>query len=489
MPETEIYKTIESLLKLPKECEWAEFKLEFKSEKENRSEEEIGKYISALSNGACLQNEQFGYLVFGVNDKTLLPEGTSFRPKMHKVGNEELEHWLMQRLSPKIEVQIFETIFQEKLISIFQIQAAYGQPTCFTNQDYIRVGSITRSLKDFPEKEKKIWTKGPKHAFEKGTALQVESAADVVSLLDTQCYFDLLKIAYPSTRDAVIEKFVSEKFIRSNSGGYIITNLGALLFAKNIQTFDTVKRKAVRVIQYAGKNKLNTLKDQEGIMGYAVGFERLIKYINDLLPSNEIIGQALRDIVSMYPEIAIRELVANAIIHQDFEERGTGPMVEIYSDRIEITNPGLPLITPIRFIDEYQSRNEDLAGTMRRFRVCEEKGSGIDKVVAQIEMFQLPAYDVHVQEKHTKVILYAYQKFSDMDKKDRIRACYQHACLKYVMNEKMTNTTLRERFKIADENAAMVSRIIKETYEAGLIKEEDPENTSRKFVKYIPIWA
>ena len=76
-----------------------------------------------------------------------------------------------------------------------------------------------------------------------------------------------------------------------------------------------------------------------------------------------------------------------------------------------------------------------------------------------------------------------------MDKKDRIRACYQHATLKYITNDRMTNQSLRERFKIADENAAMVSRIIKDTVEAGLIKEDDPENKSRKYVRYIPIWA
>jgi predicted HTH transcriptional regulator len=483
MTEKEIHKILERLLKLPKECEWAEFKMNFKSE------DEIGKYISALSNGASLQNEPYGYLIFGVNDKTLQPEGTTFRPKLYTVGKEELEHWLLQRTSPRVDVQIIETIYHEKFISFFQIQAAHLQPTCFSQSDYIRVGSITRPLKDFPEKEKKIWTRGAKQSFEKGSALIVESSADVIALLDTQCYYDLLKIAYPSTREAVIEKFTSEKFIKSTSAGFAITNLGALLFAKNIKEFDTVKRKAVRVIQYDGKNKIKTIKEHEGKYGYAVGFEGMIRYINDLLPTNEIIGQALRDSVSMYPEIAIRELVANAIIHQDFEERGTGPMVEIFSDRIEITNPGVPLITPNRFIDECQSRNEDLAGIMRRFRICEERGSGMDKVVANIEIFQLPAYDAVIQEKHTKVVLYAYQKFADMDKQDRIRACYQHACLKYVMNEKMTNTTLRERFKIADENAAMVSRIIRDTAQAGLIKEEDPENNSRKFVKYIPIWA
>jgi ATP-dependent DNA helicase RecG len=489
MAEIELHKIINRLLKLPKESEWAEFKLNFKFEKDNKSEEEIGRYISALSNGACLQNEPYGYLAFGINDKTLQPDGTSFQGKMHKVGNEEFEHWLLQRISPRIEVQIFQTKYQDKHLCIFQIQAASGQPTCFLNQDYIRVGSITRSLKDFPEKERKLWTKSHKQPFERGIAMQAASVEDVVKLLDTQCFFDLLNMPYPSTRDAVISKFISEKFIKHHADGYAITNLGALLFAKNLKEFDTIKRKAVRVIQYDGRGKLKTLKDQEGIYGYAVGFKGLIKFINDLLPSNEIIGQALRQTVLMYPEIAIRELVANAIIHQDLNETGTGPMVEIYSDRVEISNPGLPLITPDRFIDEYQSRNEDLAGVLRRLMICEEKGSGMDKVVSNIELYQLPAYDVHIQEKHTKVILYAYQSFAEMDRKDRIRACYQHACLKFITNDRMTNTSLRERFKIADENAAMVSRIIKDTYEAGLIKEEDPESKSRKYVRYIPIWA
>jgi predicted HTH transcriptional regulator len=153
MTEKELHKIIDRLLKLPKECEWAEFKLNLKKA------EEIGEYISALSNGAFLQNEPYGYLVFGINDKTLQTEGTGFRPKMHKVGNEELENWLLQRTSPRIDVLIYETVYNNNFISLFQIQAAFGQPTCFCKQDYIRVGSITRSLKDFPEKEKKFGLK------------------------------------------------------------------------------------------------------------------------------------------------------------------------------------------------------------------------------------------------------------------------------------------------------------------------------------------
>lgn len=76
-----------------------------------------------------------------------------------------------------------------------------------------------------------------------------------------------------------------------------------------------------------------------------------------------------------------------------------------------------------------------------------------------------------------------------MDKKDRIRACYQHACLQYVSNKQMTNGSRRKRFSIVDKNYPIASRIIGETVEAGLIKPYDPESTSQKHAKYVPFWA
>lgn len=484
MNENEINEIIRTLLSLPKECEWAEFKLNF------HGEEELGQNISALSNGACLQGKPYGYILYGIDDTSISVKGTTFRPKSHKIKKEELENWILQRLSPRIDVEFIEGTYNDFPVALVKIPAAQGQPTSFLHNDYVKVGSITRSLKDFPEKERKIWNSKVKNVpFEQQIAMMVNGPDEVVSLLSTQTYFDMLNIPYPTTQAAVIDKFVSEDFVRKENGKFAITQLGAILFAKDLSKFEHLYRKAVRVIQYNGKNKLETLKDQEGRLGYIVGFRGLVKYIMDILPSNEIINQALRTEKTMYPKLAIRELVANALIHQDFSISGTGPLIEIYSDRIEISNPGSPLITPNRFIDEYQSRNEKLASVMRRFGICEEKGSGMDKVVFQIEFYQLPAYDVHIQEKHTKVILYSYMPFAKMSKEDRIRACYQHACLCYVTNEKMTNTSLRKRFEISEANASMASRIIKDTTMANLIKEDNPDNTSKKFIRYIPIWA
>ena len=192
----------------------------------------------------------------------------------------------------------------------------------------------------------------------------------------------------------------------------------------------------------------------------------------------------------MYPEIALRELIANAVIHQDFTIQGASILIELFSDRLEISNPGSPLINIDRFIDHNPiSRNEKLASIMRRFNMCEEKGSGIDKTIKSIELFQLPAPNFIEYDSGTKVILYEYKKLSEMSKEDKIRACYQHACLQYVSNEKMTNETLRTRFNIEKKNSAIASRLLADAVLSGVIKEYQPNSESRKYKSYLPYWT
>ena len=266
-------------------------------------------------------------------------------------------------------------------------------------------------------------------------------------------------------------------------------NLGAILFAKRLETFHTLRRKAVRVIQYHGTNRTETLREHEGTRGYAGRFEVLLDFINGLLPVNEVIGQALRKTVPMFPELAVRELVVNALIHQDFSVTGAGPMIEIFDDRIEITNPGQPLVDTQRFVDTPpQSRNEALASLMRRFRICEERGSGIDKVVSLVELCQLPAPLFEAPEGFTRAVLFAHRALKEMSKQDRIRACYLHACLRHVTQKTMTNTSVRERFGIDERNAAGASRLLGEAVEAGLIVVADPAAGTRSRT-YLPFWA
>lgn len=191
----------------------------------------------------------------------------------------------------------------------------------------------------------------------------------------------------------------------------------------------------------------------------------------------------------MFPELAVRELVANALIHQDLFVSGAGPTVEIFDDRIEITNPGAPLVDTQRFVDTPpRSRNEALASLMRRFRICEERGSGIDKVVFQVELFQLPAPLFENPEGFTRAVLFSHKPLSAMDKAERVRACYLHACLRYVTRQPMTNASVRERFGITPANKATASRLLREALETGMIRLVSAD-VADKLRAYVPFWA
>lgn len=292
-------------------------------------------------------------------------------------------------------------------------------------------GSYKKKLEAAPEKERALWRIFDQTPFEENLAVDRATADEVLQLLDYPAYFELLELPLPDNREGILAALAADRLIRkSHAGGWDITNLGAILFAKRLDAFRTLRRKAVRVIHYRGRDRTQTLKELEGGKGYACGFEGLIGFINGLLPTNEIIGQALRTSVPMFPELAVRELVANALIHQDFFITGAGPMVEIFNDRIEITNPGEPLVATDRFLDSPPtSRNETLASLLRRFRICEERGSGIDKVVAQVELHQLPPPLFESPPGFTRAVLFAPRPLAAMDKDERIRACYWHACL------------------------------------------------------------
>ncbi|MCL5961061.1 MAG: putative DNA binding domain-containing protein [Chloroflexi bacterium] len=479
-----IAELVHELRILPKEQEWVEFKLN------DADPDEIGEYLSALSNSAALLGQANAYIVWGLEDQSHEALGTEFRPAASKVGNEELENWLLRLLTPRIDFRFYEVPIDGNPVVLLEIQAASHQPVQFKGTEFIRVGSYKKKLRDYPEKERGLWRIFDTTPFERQIAAESVPVDDVLKLLDYPAYFDLLKVPLPESRDGILARLQADELISPARGGkWNILNLGAVLFAKRLADFRTLKRKGVRVILYKGESRVKTIREQEGTKGYAGGFEGLIGFIVGFLPENEVIGQALRRSVPMFPELAIRELVANAIIHQDFRATGTSPMIELFPNRIEITNPGLPLVNTDRFLDSPpKSRNEALASFMRRVGVCEERGSGIDKVVFETEFYQLPAPIFETTDQHTRAVLFAHREFREMDKEDRIRACYLHACLRHVQSDFMTNTTLRERFGIEARNSAMASRIIKEALTAGRIKVYD-DSVGKKAKKYLPWWA
>lgn len=416
--------------------------------------------------------------------------GTGYNLQTLKKGNQELENWLRSLLSQNADFEFHCVSMNDKNVGVLIIYRAVNQTVTFEKTDYIRVGSYTKKLNEYPALQAQLWDRPRNSKFEDRYAKQDLELENALRLLDYQTYFDNTDIPLPSDIYGVEHYMVEEEvLVKQDNGLYAITNLDAILFAKRLSAFPRLSHKAIRVVQYRGNSRLELLKEDMGGKGYAIGFEGLIKFIEALIPTQEIINGALREKKSAYPLVTIREAVANALIHQDFSITGTGPVVEIFETRIEITNPGTPLVDVRGIIDNPpKSRNEKLAALMRRLRMCEELETGWDKIVISAELQQLPAPRINLYEGSTRVTLFSEMPFSSISSEEKLWACYLHACIKQVQGEQLTNRSLRERFGLKDSASSSISRLIKEAVEAKLIKPLDPA-TAPKHMKYIPVWA
>lgn len=450
-------------------------RLEFKEAKDQFALGRLSEYCVALA------NEGGGILLLGIADA----------PPRQVVGTRAFPDTVRssERLFQSVgfRVDIEEVVHPDGRVLVFHIPSRPRGTAYHLDGKYLmRAGEALVPMSE--DQLRRIFAEGQPDWLEEPARTGLD-AQQVVELLDAQTFFELLKLPYPMERAGVLDRLQRERLISRRDETYSIHRLGALLLARRLEDFPEISRKAPRVVVYPGTSKLETRLDQTGTRGYAVGFQNLVGFVMAQLPQNEVIEDALRKEVKLVPEVAIRELVANALIHQDFNVTGASVMIEVYSNRVEVSNPGEPLVPVDRFIDGYQSRNERFADLMRRMGICEEKSSGVDRVVRAAEVYQLPAPDFRTGYRRTSVTIYGPRPFEEMDRNDRVRACYQHCALKWVMSERMTNQSLRDRFHLGEDKAAIASQIISATIEAGLIKPDESVGTSRKFARYLPFWA
>lgn len=477
-------RLIGELCTYPNETGWIEFK------HNNYDPHMIGKDISALANSAALMDKSCAYMAWGIDDKTHEIIGTDNSLQNIKIGAQELENWLRSLLSKNVEFEFHSISVNDKNVSLLIIYKAAYQTVMFQQIDYIRVGSYTKKLNEYPELQAKLWDKLRSTKFEERYALQNLELTSALQKIDYPVYFETTKIPLPTDAEGIAHYMFEEKIlVKQDNGMYAITNLGAVLFGKRLSDFDRISRKAIRVVQYDGNSRINILKTEEIERGYVPGFEGLMKYLEALIPSKEVIEGAKREKITAYPLEALREAIANALIHQDFAITGAGPTIELFDKRIEITNPGIPLVDIKRIIDTPpHSRNEKLASLMKRLRMCEELGTGWDRIVVLCELNRLPAPKIEVLHESTRVTLFSEMAFTNISPEEKLWACYLHACIQHVQGNHLTNSSLRERFGVTSSASASISRLIKEAVEIGLIKPLDP-TTAPRYMKYIPAWA
>lgn len=482
--EANIDILVKELCKLPKETGWVEFK------HNNCEPKMVGEDISALANTATQKDRDFAYMVWGVDDTTHEIIGTTVRLPLQKKGQQELENWLRVMLSKNADFEFLETEVDEQHVELIRINKALNTPVAFEKTEYIRSGSYTKKLHDFPALAAQLWDKLRNNHFEDVCCLKDLRYANVLQLLNVDAYFSMLKLPQPTEESEVMHYLTEDGLaIHLDNGLFGITNLGAILFARDLNAFPRLGRKTMRVVQYQGRNRLFIQKEESFNAGYAVCFEDIVRYVGALLPSSEDSSAVTLTTKSIFPLPSVREAVANSLVHQDLYITGAGPVVEIFDNRLEVTNPGTPLVDIMRIIDNPpKSRNERLASIMRRMKICEELGRGWDRMVLACESQFLPAPRIEIFEESTKVTLFSEMEFKNIPMDDKIWSCYLHTCLMFIQGDTMTNASLRDRFGLKETSAGSISRLIKEAVDRRMIKPLDPQ-TAKRYMRYVPIWA
>ena len=474
---------IEECLNLPDETDWVEFK------HNNADYNMLWERLCGLSNSACLSWKDYAFLIYWIEDWTLEIKWTDFIPEKKKEGWQPFMFKLSKDIQPdNIYVDVKSIKYKWFDLVIFIVPSANDRPTEFKHKSYLRIGTANPPLSNYPDKERKIWNNVYNKNFEKQISLSWLMKEEIFEYLNINKFLDLMWINKSENDDEVLNHLKQYKIIKKTLSRYDITNLWALLFANNLSIFESIKSKWVRVVVYDWIDKSANNKSYDWNKWYALWFEDLLKSISLLIPSFEKIVEGRRVPTNVYPSIAIREFVANALIHQDLWISWTSPLIEIYKDRIEITNPGIPLIEINRFIDNWISRNEDLSDMMRKIKFCEKLWSWIDKAIIAIEKDKLPAPKIEKLDNYTKVILYSWEKVETLTKEDRIRACFFHCCIRYILKDYMTNSSFRERMNLDDNQHNISWSIISQTVEAWLIKVLDTENKANRYTKYVPYW-
>ena len=488
MVRQEPIELVYSLVGFPQETEWLEFKVN------NADPTQIGRDISALANAAAWLGRDASYKVWGVDDHTHELVGTSFDPFAAKgKGSQSLQIWLKTKLTANANFEFDQFDHEGKRYVVLTVRPAIDQPVCFDGKAYVREGSSTTRLEPGSARESELWRRLQRSNFEGRVAMEDVAPSELDELLVTNAYFDLLGIRRPSDADAALVPLLEQGVIRRQDNGLLsISNLGALLIGKRVTAFHGLVKRPLRVLRFAGKGNREILEDRTFDEGYALALPAAEEFLMSILVSQEVSDGAFRRVQYAYPRKAVRELLANAVIHQDLSITDQGPVVCVYKNRIEFHNPGASLIKPERVLNaQPKTRNNALVGLLRQMDLCEEGGTGWDLAVAACEEAHMlsPRMDSD-EESGTCVTLFAGSAFARMTKRERLDAMYWHCCLRYADGEGMSNQSLRERFGLPSDSKASLamSRLIREGCSEGRIKVED-EDAGTKNRRYVPAWA
>ena len=391
MNETELVSLIDSLRRKRNEKDWFEFKLNA------IDPQELGEYISALSNSACLEGNTKGYLIFGINNNSHDVIGTQFDPFAEKGrGNQDLLIWLTIGLNPRVEVHPHIVNHPDGRIVLFQIGAASGRPVAFYGQEFIRVGSSKTSLREFPEKERLIWATGIDWSSHICRRASIDDL-DRVAVLKARTQFKMKNPSIAEEVDDWDDSLFLDKARVTIRG--CITNTTIILLG-NPESASLIAP-AVAKISWILKDITNRELDYNHFSPpFLLNVDEILARIRNLtlrtLPGGTLFPQE----ISKYDQWVLREALHNCIAHQDYSLHGRINAVET-PNTVLLSNVGSFLPGSVEEVIRRDTpseiyRNPFLAEAMVNLNMIDTQGGGIKRMylTQARRFFPLPDYDL-----------------------------------------------------------------------------------------------
>ena len=350
------------VIKNKSECEFVEYKDSY------RDNDEIGEYISAISNGAALRKQEFGYLIWGVNNKTRELTDSKFNYEKEVNGGENYAHYLSRNLNPRIDVDFKEEDFDGNRVVYLEIPAADDVITEYKNVRYIRVGSSKEEMRRFPKIEKKLWNILNGDEFSVSTE---ESPRQDLTFKIFKIYLDEYHISYSEDNLFSNNQMVT-KGGKFNYIAYMFSDQFNMSF--KVAKFGGINKRSEYVFRKEFGNCC-VLKAIDNVLDYMENTENIVRSYFD--------GKSSRRDEFLFDKRAFREAYINSVLHNDWSSK-TGPSVFMFIDHLEIFSYGSPLT--IQTKDEFLSGksrpiNPELAKVFMKFDKFEESGRGVTTIL------------------------------------------------------------------------------------------------------------
>ena len=385
---------LEELCATDNEKPWLEFK------QNGIDHEQIGEYISALSNGACIDNKLYGYLVWGVKDGTHDIIGTTFKVSKSKHGNQDLELWLRMLIHPKIHFEINEFEYHGKAITLLKIPAAVAEPTHFHKKAFIRINSNKTDLRNHPALVRKIYNSQEDWSAKVCSDATLKDLDPAAIQLAKEKYLEK-NLKFQNDVDQWDDQTLLDKVKLTVNGS--ITNAALLLLGKPESSRFLLPSIAQITWKLDADEQAYEHFGPPFLLNVSAVLHRIRNIRYKIFPDNQLIATE----VLKYEPRVILEALNNCIAHQDYNLNSRIIVVE-KTEKLVFTNAGsffegkaedysLGEKTPERY------RNPWLAQAMVNLNMIDTMGYGIHTMFKEQRkrFFPLPDYSKTEPEKVT----------------------------------------------------------------------------------------